>query len=83
MTPLEKVEALFDELVDHYGGAADREVRAAAKLLIVAISRLQASDPNRWVALVEEYLALAKDDPDRFERIVRANRSTRDATLKA
>lgn len=83
VTPLEKVEALFEELADHYGEAEDREVRAATKLLIVAITRLKAREPDRWIALVEEYLALAKDDPARFERIIRANRSIKDAFLKA
>ncbi len=83
MTPLDKVEVLFDELVDHYGEAEDREIRAAAKLLIVAISRLKAGDPDRWTDLVEEYLSIARHDPDRFDRIIRANRGTKDAILKA
>ena len=40
MTPLEKVEALYDELVAHYGAGEDKEIRAAAKLLLVALAKV-------------------------------------------
>jgi hypothetical protein len=60
MTPLEKAEALYEELAAHYGEGEDREIRAAAKLLLVA--------------LAEEYLDLLKHDPDKFGRILHGNR---------
>lgn len=82
MTPLEKVEALFDELVDHYGEAEDREIRAATKLLLVAIARLKAQDEHGWKGLMREYISLAEDDPEKFARVLNGNRSTtRDVLL--
>jgi hypothetical protein len=74
MTPLERVEALFDELVTHYSGGDDREVRAAAKLLLVAIAKLREHGGPRWVALVTEYLNIAAREPERFELMLRSNR---------
>lgn len=83
MTPLEKVEALFDELVQHYGEAEDREIRAATKLLLVAIAQLKTHDEHRWKGLMREYISLAEDDPDKFERILNSNRSTPNDVLLA
>lgn len=74
MTPLERVEALFDELVAHYAGGEDREVRAAAKLLLVAIAKLRQHGGPQWVALVTEYLNIAAREPERFEQMLRGNR---------
>jgi hypothetical protein len=75
MTPLEKVEALYDELVAHYGEGEDREIRAAAKLLLVALAKFKAHGGQRGIALADEYLCLLKQDPEKFERILRGNRS--------
>jgi hypothetical protein len=72
MTPLEKAEALYNELVTHYGEGEDREIRAAAKLLLVALARFK---EHGGTALAEEYLTLLKSDPDKFERILQSNRS--------
>ena len=83
MTPLERAEALFDELVVHYGEADDREVRAAAKLLLVALDKLRTHGGADWSALVDEYLELAKHDPERLARIIHGNRGNKDATLLA
>ncbi len=75
MTPLEKAEALYDELVTHYGDGEDREIRAAAKLLLVALAKFKAHGGQRGIALADEYLCLLKQDPEKFERIVLSNRS--------
>lgn len=74
MTPLEKVDALYRDLVDGYGEGADREVRAAAKLLMVALLKLKAHGGFGWQGLVEDYVLMLKNDPERYERILEANR---------
>lgn len=83
MTPLEKVEALCDDLVAHYGEAEDREIRAATKLLLVAVARLKAQDKAGWEELVEEYVALARHDPEKFERVLAGNRSVKPGAFLA
>jgi hypothetical protein len=75
MTPLERVEALYNELVAHYHGAQDAQVRAAAKLLLVAIAELKRNGGADFGRIVYEYVALAEHDPERFDRILRASRS--------
>lgn len=75
MTPLERVDVLYRELVAHYGEAEDAEVRAAVKLLLVAIDGLKRHGGTGWAGLVYDYLAIAERDPDRFARILRANRA--------
>jgi hypothetical protein len=82
-TPLEKAEAVFNELVAHYGAAEDRELRAAAKLLLVALDKFRAHGGPNWSALLGEYVDLAKRDPDRLSRILHGNRSTKDSSLLA
>ena len=78
MTPLEKVEALYRELVDWYGdGASDREVRAASKLLMVALFELARHNRFGWQGLVEDYLLMLKNDPERYRRMLEANRGGR------
>jgi len=74
MTPLEKVEACYDELVAHYGEGEDREIRAAAKLLLVALAKFREHGGGRGNALIDEYLYLFKSDPEKFERILASNR---------
>jgi hypothetical protein len=75
MTPLEKVEALYEELVTHYGEGEERELRAAAKLLLVALDKFKACNGQRGIELAEEYLDLIKHNPEKFERILIGNRS--------
>lgn len=74
MTPLEKTEALYRELVAGYAEGEDREIRAAAKLLMVALDRLKAHGGPSWQGLVEEYLVMLRKDPERFERMLESNR---------
>jgi hypothetical protein len=75
MTPLERVDALYRELVSHYHEAQDAETRAAVKLLLVAIAQLRQHGGGRWADLVHEYVTIAERDPERFERILRGNRA--------
>jgi hypothetical protein len=81
MTPLEKVEALYRELVDWYGEGSDREIRAASKLLMVALRELKEHGGFGWQGLVEEYVLMLKNDPDRFRRMLDANRGEGKETM--
>lgn len=74
MTPLEKVEALFVELVNHYGDGEDREIRAAAKILLVALAKLKEHGGPNWKGLLDAYVQILKDDPEKFDRILQSNR---------
>jgi hypothetical protein len=74
MTPLERVERLYLELVDSYGEGSDREIRAASKLLMVALIELKEHGGFGWQGMVEEYLLMLKNDPERYERMLDANR---------
>lgn len=75
MTPLEKVEALYEDLVEWYGDGEDREIRAATKLLMVALVKLQQHGGPSWQALVDEYRLMLANDPERFQRMLAANRA--------
>lgn len=74
-TPMVQIESLFEELVAHYGDGEDRELRVAAKMLMVALDRFRRHGGGGWAGLVREYTSIAVDDLERFERILRANRS--------
>ena len=74
MTPLEKVEKLYQELVDWYGEGEDREIRAASKLLMIALMMLKQHGGFGWQGLVEEHLLMLKNDPERYQRVLDANR---------
>jgi hypothetical protein len=78
MTPLEKTEQFFDELVAHYGEGEDREIRAAAKLMLVALDKFKAYGGLHGVELAAEYLNLLRYDPEKFARIIISNRSSGD-----
>lgn len=74
MTPLERVETLYQELVHWYGEGTDREVRAASKLLMVALLKLKEHGGFGWQGLVEDYLLMLRNDPDRYLAMLEANR---------
>jgi hypothetical protein len=74
MTPLEKVEGLYDELVRWYGEGEHRETRAASKLLMVALMKLKEHGGPGWQWMVHDYLRMINDDPERYARILEANR---------
>ncbi len=75
MTPLDKVEVLYRDLVHGYGEGTDREVRAASKLLMVALAELKEHAGPQWHGLVQEYLSILENEPEKFERMLSANRS--------
>jgi hypothetical protein len=77
MTPLEKAEALYAELVDWYGEGTDREVRAASKLLMVALVKLKEHGGFGWQGLVEDHLIMLRNDPERYQKMLDANRGER------
>jgi hypothetical protein len=74
MTPLEKAEALYEELVGAYDEGADRQLRAAAKLLMVALDRIQAHGGDDWQRLVGSYIEILAGDPERFRRMLDSQR---------
>lgn len=73
-TPLEKIEALYKELTVWYGEADKKEIRVAAKLLIVALDKFATHAGAEWQQLVQEYVDILKNDPDKFQRILESNR---------
>ena len=72
--PLQKVDRFYAELVSHYGDADDREIRAAAKLLLVALESFRRHGGPGWRRLVEEYLTLMDENPEKFDRVIRCQR---------
>jgi hypothetical protein len=83
MTPLERVERLYDELVEHYHEGDQRELRAAAKLLLVALDRLRRHGGPGWDDLLDEYVHAAKHDPERLRRMLEGNRGVPPGELHA
>ena len=57
--PLRKVEAFYDALLAHYGSGEDREIRAAAKLLLVALDKFRRHGGQYWMSLVNEYITIS------------------------
>lgn len=74
-TPMEQIESLFDELVKRYGEGEDRELRVAAKMLMIVLDRFRQHGGSGWPNLLREYTHIAVNDPEQFERILRSNRS--------
>lgn len=74
-TPMTRIESLFEELVSHYGGGDDPELRVAAKMLMVALDRFRRHGGGEWSGLVREYTSIAVNEQERFERILNANRN--------
>lgn len=75
-TPLERVERLYAELVDHYADGDQRELRAAAKILLVALWKFREHGGAQWQSLLDEYVDALKQDPVKFERMLDSNRAT-------
>jgi hypothetical protein len=81
-TPLEKVEDLYDQLVEWYGEGPDRETRAASKLLMIALLRLKEHGGFGWQGLIEDHILMLKNDPERYQKMLEANRGERKETGK-
>lgn len=73
ITPLAEVEACYETLLQHYGEAEDAGLRAAAKLLLVALVRLHQHDED-WECLALEYIKILKFEPERYARLLAVNR---------
>jgi hypothetical protein len=78
VTPLDRVEHLYRELVEHYSSGQDAELRAAAKLLLVALDRFRAHGGPQWPTLLDEYLDIARRDPERLARMLAAQRGEKE-----
>ncbi|WP_299198763.1 hypothetical protein [uncultured Amphritea sp.] len=74
LTPLEKTESLYDEIVEWYADAGEKEQRAAAKLLMVALDKFAIYEGHNWHSLVMEYVDILKHDPEKFQKILLSNR---------
>ncbi|WP_295542414.1 hypothetical protein [uncultured Thiohalocapsa sp.] len=82
-TPTERVEQLFEALTAHYGAGDDRELRAAAKLLLVALDKIRSHGGHNWSGLLDEYVHIVKHDPERFARMLQSNSSRSSGELPA
>ena len=65
---------LYEELVEWYGEGTDREVRAASKLLMIALLKLREHDGDGWHELIKEYIHILKNNPERYQKILDANK---------
>ncbi|GAB6906837.1 hypothetical protein DESC_940028 [Desulfosarcina cetonica] len=74
--PLQQVDQLYSQLVAHYGDVENARIRAASKLLIVALEKFKCHGGPDWLRLINEYLALAVEDPGKFDRIIRYQRNS-------
>jgi hypothetical protein len=74
MTPLEKTEALYEELVAWYEDGDTKELRAASKLLMVALDKLHEHGGRDWETLVESYVDILANDPAQFRRLLDSQR---------
>ena len=77
LSPLERVELCHAELVVHYADGDDAELRAAAKLLLIAIDKFRRHGGQQWDKSVEEYLVMARDHPEKLDTILASNRSVK------
>jgi hypothetical protein len=75
MTPLDKVEVLYRELVYSYGEGSDKEIRAASKLLMVALDEIKRHGGPQWREIVEEYMQILAENPQKYEKILATHRS--------
>lgn len=75
MTPLDKVEILYRDLVHYYAEGSDKEIRAASKLLMVALDALKRHGGPRWREIAEEYMQILAENPQKFEKMLATNRS--------
>ncbi len=75
LTPMERISAVCDELRHHYEEVEGCEIRIAAKALLVALEGFQRYGDNQWPSLVQEYVDLAVQNPQKFQQILESNRS--------
>jgi hypothetical protein len=73
-SPLERTEDFCRELTAWYGEGKDRELRAATKLLLVALTTIRAHGGPGWEGIVHDYLNILVNDPERFEQMLDSQR---------
>lgn len=81
--PLIKVEALYNELLAHYGSGKDREIRAAAKLLLVALDKFRQFGGQHWMSLINEYVSLISENPEKFDLMMKCQRGESDPCFRS
>ena len=74
-SPISQVDQLFQQLVLHYEEGEDRELRAAAKLLLVALDKFRRHGGKDWEQLLDQYVEMAKQRPEKLERILKSQRA--------
>ena len=77
LSPTERADALYLDLCRHYEGGSDKEVRAAAKLLLVALARLREHGGVNWDVTLDAYVKIAKNRPDKLAAILQQGNSSR------
>ncbi|ASJ70966.1 hypothetical protein [Granulosicoccus antarcticus] len=77
LSPTERADALYLDLCKHYEGGSDKEVRAAAKLLLVALARLREHGGAHWDVTLDAYVKIAKSRPDKLAAILQQGNSSR------
>jgi hypothetical protein len=75
-TPLDKTEQFYQTLLAHYADGNDKELRAASKLLLIAIDKFQRHGGPIWYTLMYEYINIAIHEPEKFELILLQNRGS-------
>ena len=74
LSPVERVEVLYQALVDHYGEGDERELRAATKLLMVALEKIAAFGGPGAMSLIDEYVDMVRHEPERLAGILELQR---------
>ena len=72
--PLRKAEAFYDKLLAHHGPGKDRDIHAAAKLLLVALDKFRRHGGQEWMSLVTEYITMIKENPEKFDLMMKCQR---------
>ncbi|MGB7931120.1 MAG: hypothetical protein WCH04_02670 [Gammaproteobacteria bacterium] len=78
MTPLEKTEALYEELVAWYEDGDKKEIRAASKLLMVALNKLHEFSVRDREILVKSYVDILANDSAHFQRMLDSQRGEKE-----
>ena len=70
LSPTERANALFLDLCNHYDGDDDKELRAASKMLMVALARLREHGGAHWDMTLDAYVKVAKNRPEKLDKVL-------------